>query len=221
MVATHANLGGAWLWASALEAIERPAASIATLVANLVEGCSLTASMLFADAAMAFATEAAAGRSHLALALCRAAHLWVAAPKAAAGRRRHRGPDACSERAKIEKNLGYSPPQDFSLPPAMRNSPLERLECGACDLNTPPGLQRAIRVCSHYTSGQCHVFSDARIAQGVDWRSWGPKYSSDRRSKQNWQFSETRVLSRCAVRVAVGRSKGIRVAIGMARITQR
>ena len=63
LLAALATQGGAWLWASALEAIERPAASIATLVANLVEGCSLTASMLFADAAMAFATEAAAGRS--------------------------------------------------------------------------------------------------------------------------------------------------------------
>jgi hypothetical protein len=63
LLAALATQAGAWLWASALEAIERPAASITTLVANLVESCSLTASMLFADAAMAFTTEAAAGRS--------------------------------------------------------------------------------------------------------------------------------------------------------------
>ena len=52
------NQSGAWLWASALEAIEQPAASIAALANAIVESCSTTAAMLFADAAADFATEA-------------------------------------------------------------------------------------------------------------------------------------------------------------------
>ena len=55
--------GGAWLWASTIEAIDQPAASIAAIVGNIVESCSTTAAMLFADAAMAFATEGQAGGS--------------------------------------------------------------------------------------------------------------------------------------------------------------
>ena len=60
MLMALANQSGAWLWASALEAIERPAASIAGLANAIVEGCSTTAAMLFADAAADFATEAPA-----------------------------------------------------------------------------------------------------------------------------------------------------------------
>ena len=55
--------GGAWLWASTLEAIERPAPSLAALASGIVESCSTTAAMLFADAAMAFATDVSAGES--------------------------------------------------------------------------------------------------------------------------------------------------------------
>ena len=60
MLVALANQSGAWLWASALEAIERPAASIAGIANAIVEGCSTTAAMLFADAAADFTTEAPA-----------------------------------------------------------------------------------------------------------------------------------------------------------------
>ena len=58
MLVALANQSGAWLWAAALEAIERPAASIAGLANAIVESCSTTAAMLFADAAADFETEA-------------------------------------------------------------------------------------------------------------------------------------------------------------------
>ena len=60
MLVALANQSGAWLWASALEAIERPAASIAGIANAIVEGCSTTAAMLFADAAAEFRTDASA-----------------------------------------------------------------------------------------------------------------------------------------------------------------
>lgn len=54
------NQGAAWLWASVLEATERPATSVAALASSIVESCSTTAAMLFADAAVDFATEGSA-----------------------------------------------------------------------------------------------------------------------------------------------------------------
>ena len=60
ILVTLTNQGAAWLWASTLEATERPAASIAALATAIVESCSTTAAMLFADAAADFATEAPA-----------------------------------------------------------------------------------------------------------------------------------------------------------------
>ena len=54
------NQGAAWRWASVREATERPATSVAALASSIVESCSTTAAMLFADAAVDFATEGSA-----------------------------------------------------------------------------------------------------------------------------------------------------------------
>jgi len=55
------NQSGAWLWAATTEAVEHPTSSIATLAAAIVDYCSNTAAMLFADAAADFTTGAVAG----------------------------------------------------------------------------------------------------------------------------------------------------------------
>jgi hypothetical protein len=55
------NPSAAWLWAATAEAVEHPTSSIATLAAAVVDYCSNTAAMLFADAAADFTTEAVAG----------------------------------------------------------------------------------------------------------------------------------------------------------------
>ena len=55
------NQSGAWLWAATVEAVEHPTSSIALLAAAIVDFCSNTAAMLFADAAADFTTEAVAG----------------------------------------------------------------------------------------------------------------------------------------------------------------
>ena len=47
------NQSAAWLWAATAEAVEHPTSSIATLAAAIVDYCSNTAAMLFADAAPA------------------------------------------------------------------------------------------------------------------------------------------------------------------------
>ena len=53
--------GGAWLWASTLEATEQPVASIGALATAIVDGCSAMAATLFASAAIAFETATARG----------------------------------------------------------------------------------------------------------------------------------------------------------------
>ena len=53
--------GGAWLWASTLEATEQPVASIGALATAIVDGCSAMAATLFASAAVAFETATARG----------------------------------------------------------------------------------------------------------------------------------------------------------------
>lgn len=55
------NQSGAWLWAATVEAVEHPTSSIALLAAAIVDFCSNTAAMLFADAAADFTTGAVAG----------------------------------------------------------------------------------------------------------------------------------------------------------------
>ena len=55
------NQSGAWLWAATVEAVEHPTSSIALLAAAIVDYCSNTAAMLFADAAADFTTGAMAG----------------------------------------------------------------------------------------------------------------------------------------------------------------
>ena len=57
------NQGASWLWASTIEATDRPAPSVDALAAAIVESCSTTAAMLFADAAADFAIGAKA-RTH-------------------------------------------------------------------------------------------------------------------------------------------------------------
>ena len=54
------NQSGAWLWAATTEAVEHPTSSIALLAAAVVDFCSNTAAMLFADAAADFTTGAMA-----------------------------------------------------------------------------------------------------------------------------------------------------------------
>ena len=73
MLVALANQSGAWLWAAALEAIERPAASIAGIANAIVESCSTTAAMLFADAAADFETEAPAASNAMCITERRAA----------------------------------------------------------------------------------------------------------------------------------------------------
>jgi hypothetical protein len=67
------NQGAAWLWASTIEAADRPASSAVMIAAAIVESCSTTAAMLFADAAADFAIGANA-RTHGAVSneVCRA-----------------------------------------------------------------------------------------------------------------------------------------------------
>ena len=55
------NPSAAWLWAATAEAVEHPTSTIALLAAAIVDYCSNTAAMLFADAATDFTTEAVAG----------------------------------------------------------------------------------------------------------------------------------------------------------------
>ena len=55
------NQSAAWLWAATVEAVEHPTSSIALLAAAIVDYCSNTAAMLFADAAADFTTGAMAG----------------------------------------------------------------------------------------------------------------------------------------------------------------
>ena len=56
------NQSSAWLWAATVEAVEHPTSSIALLAAAIVDYCSNTAAMLFADAAADFTTGVMAGR---------------------------------------------------------------------------------------------------------------------------------------------------------------
>ena len=55
------NQSGAWLWAATVEAVEHPTSSIALLSAAIVDYCSNSAAMLFADAAAEFTTGVVAG----------------------------------------------------------------------------------------------------------------------------------------------------------------
>ena len=55
------NQSGAWLWAATVEAVEHPTSSTALLAAAIVDFCSNTAAMLFADAAADFTTGVMAG----------------------------------------------------------------------------------------------------------------------------------------------------------------
>jgi len=55
------NQSAAWLWAATTEAVEHPTSTIATLAAAIVDYCSNTAAMLFADAAADFTTGVMAG----------------------------------------------------------------------------------------------------------------------------------------------------------------
>jgi len=55
------NQSGAWLWAATVEAVEHPTSSIALLAAAVIDFCSNTAAMLFADAAADFTTGAVVG----------------------------------------------------------------------------------------------------------------------------------------------------------------
>ena len=55
------NQSAAWLWAATVEAVEHPTSSIALLAAAIVDFCSNTAAMLFADAAADFTTGSVAG----------------------------------------------------------------------------------------------------------------------------------------------------------------
>jgi hypothetical protein len=55
------NQSGTWLWAATVEAVEHPTSSIALLAAAVVDFCSNTAAMLFADAAADFTTGVMAG----------------------------------------------------------------------------------------------------------------------------------------------------------------
>jgi len=61
------NQSAAWLWAATVEAVEHPTSSIALLAAAIVDFCSNTAAMLFADAAADFITGSAAGAARSAL----------------------------------------------------------------------------------------------------------------------------------------------------------
>ena len=61
MLVALTNQSAAWLWAATVEAVEHPTSSIALLAAAIVDYCSNTAAMLFADAAADFTTEAVAG----------------------------------------------------------------------------------------------------------------------------------------------------------------
>ena len=61
VLAALTNQSGAWLWAATTEAVEHPTSTIATLAAAIVDYCSHTAAMLFADAATDFTTENFAG----------------------------------------------------------------------------------------------------------------------------------------------------------------
>jgi len=84
VLAALTSQSGAWLWAATVEAVEHPTSSIALLAAAIVDYCSNTAAMLFADAAADFATgavatatkpslkarRAAQGMSHLPRSLC-------------------------------------------------------------------------------------------------------------------------------------------------------
>ena len=54
------NQSGVWLWAATAEAVEHPTSSIALLAAAVVDFCSNTAAVLFADAAADFTTGAMA-----------------------------------------------------------------------------------------------------------------------------------------------------------------
>ena len=55
------NQSGTWLWAATVEAVEHPTSSIALLAAAIVDFCSNTAAMLFADAAADFTTGVVTG----------------------------------------------------------------------------------------------------------------------------------------------------------------
>ena len=55
------NQSGTWLWAATVEAVEHPTSSTALLAAAIVDFCSNTAAMLFADAAADFTTGVMAG----------------------------------------------------------------------------------------------------------------------------------------------------------------
>ena len=63
------NQSGAWLWAATVEAVEHPTSSTALLAAAIVDFCSNTAAMLFADAAADFTTGVMAGAARSALKL--------------------------------------------------------------------------------------------------------------------------------------------------------
>ena len=55
------NQSGTWLWAATVEAVEHTTSSIALLAAAIVDFCSNTAAMLFADAAADFTTGVVTG----------------------------------------------------------------------------------------------------------------------------------------------------------------
>ena len=61
------------MWAATVEAVEHPTSSIALLAAAIVDYCSSTAAMLFADAAADFTTGAIAGATKPSLKVRRAA----------------------------------------------------------------------------------------------------------------------------------------------------
>ena len=71
------NQSAAWLWAATTEAVEHPTSTIATLAAAIVDYCSNTAAMLFADAAADFTTGVMAGAAQYLCRLVQHGPCWI------------------------------------------------------------------------------------------------------------------------------------------------